>query len=321
MSAGADLWVGLDIGGSKVHAVAVDDTGQVAAETRTPTLSGSAGVLTASGDALRELAAAAGVSVRGFAGVGVGVPGLVDPSQGDVAHAVNLGLAGAALGLRQSLGVLTGALVTVENDVNAAALGAASVLGLAEPDLAYLSVGTGIAAGVVLGGELRRGGRQAAGEIGHIPLDPAGPRCLCGQRGCLEVLASGSAIARRWPTVDGVPAAEALFAAADRGDPVAGRIRAEVVGHLASAVRLLVLTLDVDVVVLGGGVAQVGDALATAVRDVLVRLQQGSAFLHALDLPGRVVMTPADRPVAAVGAALAGRRSPFGRRPMTAARS
>ena len=315
MRPGTQLRVGLDIGGSKVHAVAVDDDGAVVAQARRTTLTGGAGVLRTASEVLLALAAATGTTVRDFVGVGVGVPGLVDPAEGGVAHAVNLGVAGDAMALRESLGRLTGAPVTVENDVNAAALGAALLLELPEPDLAYLSIGTGMAAGVVLDGVLRRGTRHAAGEIGHIPLDPAGPLCPCGQRGCLEVLASGSAIARRWPSPDGLPAAQALFRAADAGDPAARRIRAEVVGHLAGAVRLLVLTLDVGVVVLGGGVAQVGEPLGTAVRQALVHLQAGSPFLQALDLPSRVVMSPPDRPVAAIGAALVGRRTPV--RPST----
>ena len=83
--------------------------------------------------------------------------------------------------------------------------------------MAYLNLGTGLAAGIVLDGRLLRGGHGVAGEIGHIPVDPAGVVCGCGQRGCLETLASGSAIARMWPTDDPLPARE-LFDAADAGD-------------------------------------------------------------------------------------------------------
>ena len=100
-------------------------------------------------------------------------------------------------------------------------------------DLAYLSIGTGVAVGLVLDGRLRRGWRGAAGEIGHLPVAGDGPRCECGQRGCLEAVASGAAIARRWPVHDGASPAAALFDAARRGDDDAIDQRDRLVDHLA----------------------------------------------------------------------------------------
>lgn len=302
---------GLDIGGSKVHAVIVDPArpSLVLGEHRLPTRPGADGVLASALEALGEAAARAGTTAADLAGIGVGVPGLVDRRAGDVAHAVNLGLGAGVLSLRERLETVTGVAVTVENDVNAAALGAAAVLGGPEPgrpaDLAYLSVGTGLAAGLVLDGRLRRGAQGAAGEIGHVPLDPSGPLCPCGQRGCLEVLASGRAIARAWPTADGVHPARALFDAADAGQPAAVQACSRVTGHLAVAVRLLVCTVDVATVVLGGGVAELGERLADRVRDHLAQAAASSPFLAALDLPARVALAPAGVPVAAIGAALA----------------
>lgn len=302
-------WVGLDIGGSKVLAAALDDSGRLLGQVRLPSRGGASGVVGTALGALERLGREA--HLGDLAAVGVGVPGLVDPVSGIVSHAVNLGLDGAVLALRDSLEQASGASVVVENDVNAAALGAGHVLGTPQADLAYLSIGTGLAAGVVLDGTLRRGARGAAGEIGHVPVDDRGPHCACGQRGCLEVLASGSAIARRWSGGEGRSPAESLFAAAALGDASAVAVRDDVAGHLARAVRLLVLTVDVDLVVLGGGVAEVGEPLADAVRDALVRQQASSAMLRALDLPARVVLAPRSVPVAAVGAALAGRGEPF----------
>lgn len=306
----ARLWAGLDIGGSKVHAVAVDDAGTVRAEHRTESRGGTAGVLGTAGAALGALARAAHRPVGAFTAVGVGVPGLVDTATGSVSHAVNLGLDGTPLPLRDRLAELpglSGVPVAVENDVNAAALGAAHLLGLDVPDLAYLGIGTGLAAGLVLGGRLRRGLRGSAGEVGHVSVDPTGPRCSCGQRGCLEVLASGAALARAWPGSPGVPAAEALFDAADAGDARARDVRDGIVAHVAAAVRLVVLTVDVELVVLGGGVAELGERLAGPVREHLERSAAVSPYLRGLDLPGRVVTVPPGPPVAAFGAALAGR--------------
>ncbi|HZI97116.1 MAG TPA: ROK family protein [Actinomycetales bacterium] len=299
------VWAGLDIGGSKVHGVALDDEGTVLGQVRLRSAQGADGVVATASLALARLRALPAVADRPLLGVGAGVPGVVDA--GHVSHAVNLGLGADRLALRDGIAATAGCPVVVENDVNAAALGAWHALGTDVSDLAYLSIGTGLAAGVVLGGRLRRGTRGAAGEIGHVPMDPAGPACPCGQRGCLEVLASGTAISRRWPVPDGGNAAFSLFDAADGGDPEASRIRDEVADHLAAAVRLLVLTLDVELVVLGGGVADVGTRLRKAVSAALVRQQQGAPFLRALDLAARVVLPAGGRPLGAVGAALAGR--------------
>ncbi len=310
IGASARLWAGLDIGGSKVHAVAVDDAGEVLAEHRAVSRGGTAGILGTAGAALAALARDARRPVGAFAAVGVGVPGLVDTATGSVSHAVNLGLDGTPLRLRDRLAELPGLAgvpVAVENDVNAAALGAARLLALDVPDLAYLGIGTGLAAGLLLGGRLRRGLLGSAGEVGHVPVDPAGPRCSCGQCGCLEVLVSGAAIARAWPGPPGTPAAEALFAAADAGDARARAVRTGVVAHVAAAVRLVVLTVDVELVVLGGGVAELGERLAEPVREHLERSAAVSPYLRGLDLPGRVVTVPPGPPVAALGAALAGR--------------
>ncbi len=112
-------------------------------------------------------------------------------------HAVNLGLIEPA-DLGGLVGLRLGVPVRVENDLNAAALGAAALLGLPRGDLAFLAVGTGLAAGLLLDERLRRGAGGAAGEIGHVTYRPDGPRCRCGQRGCLEEYASGRALEAAW---------------------------------------------------------------------------------------------------------------------------
>ena len=202
---------GLDVGGTKTLAAAVAVPGEpldgaldgravvdgsIVATVRRPTNIGSASVVLASiTGALEAVAEAAGVAPGGFAGVGVGIPGLVDRGAGSVRHAVNLGLGDDPLPLAEHLGRLAGAPVVVDNDVNAAAVGAAAALSCTG-DLAYLSVGTGVAAGFLLGGRIRRGAHGAAGEIGHLPVARAG-RCASA--------ASGGA-SRRWPRARRSPA-------------------------------------------------------------------------------------------------------------------
>jgi predicted NBD/HSP70 family sugar kinase len=328
------LVAGLDVGGTKTLAVAIaaelspasgsdgsdrtdgTDTSApaglarpaIVATVRRPTgVGGGDQLLRSTAAVLAELAVAAGLPVDGFAAVGVGVPGLVDRAAGTVRHAVNLGVDDTPVALADHLRALARAPVVVDNDVNLAAVGAAVALGC-RGDLAYLSVGTGLAAGLLLDGRIRRGAHGAAGEIGHLPVDPQGPPCECGQRGCLEAVASGAAIAARWPADDGeLAATAALLSAADAGDPAAVAVLAEIAGHLAGAVALLAQTVDPELVVLGGGVAEAGPGLLAAVRGALRERAARSPVLAAIDLAERVALVPDGVPAGAIGAAMLAR--------------
>ncbi|MDZ5621843.1 ROK family protein [Nocardioides bizhenqiangii] len=290
--------VGLDIGATKTQGVAATPDGVVLAEVLATTPTGGDDVVAVAAGVVAELRARLGADLDGV--VGVGVPGLVDAASGSVKHAVNLGV-DDWFPIAERLAERTGTRVVVDNDVNAAALGAAQVTG--HHDLVYLSLGTGLAAASILDGRLRRGFRSAAGEIGHVPVDPGGRPCQCGQVGCLETAASGSAVAEAWP-VEGVAPAQALFDAAAAGDPRAMGIRDRFAARVADAVRLVCLTVDPEFVVLGGGVAQVGERLRVSVAHALAEQASSSPFLRSLDLPGRVLLVPSGVPVAALGAAL-----------------
>ncbi|WP_291053221.1 ROK family protein [Herbiconiux sp.] len=316
--------LGLDIGGTKTDAVAVDSDGTVVERVRLATGFGADAVIATALEGIRRIADITGVRPAEFESIGVGIPGQVDPHRGHVSHAVNLGFEELDVGGRLSealaaeasdagahgfAGVASVRRVEVENDVTAAALGAYHLMtaqpGRTARSMAYLNLGTGLAAGLVIDGALWRGARGTAGEIGHIPVDPQGVLCACGQRGCLETVASGSAIARQWPTEDPIPV-RALLAAAEAGDATAAAIRSLLVENVAAAVRVLVLTVDVEIVMIGGGLSNLGEWLLDAVRRVLASWAQESPFLASLGLPDRLQIVPAGFPAAAVGAALVG---------------
>jgi glucokinase len=160
---------------------------------------------------------------------------------------------------------------------------------------------------------LHRGARGLAGEIGHIVLDPSGPRCACGLHGCFEALAAGPAIARRaaerlaagdTSTLSDFspPSAADVFAAAGAGDRVAAEIATEVGGHVARAIHELVMAYDVEVVVLGGGVAGAGDAFLDPILRALDRLRDVSPLAREVLRPGVVHLLPADADAGAWGA-------------------
>lgn len=301
-----ELRVGLDIGATKVLGAVVDADGTVVAQSRQGTRLGAEGVLASAAAVLDSLT----VSLDGVlpAHIGIGVCGIVDRDTGAVSHAVNLGI-GEPFPLAARLADRTGATVLIENDVLAATWGAHVVSG--NDDLAFLSVGTGLAAGFVLSGKLRRGAHGAAAEVGHLPVDPDGPRCSCGQRGCLELSASGSTLATAWPDANAdaheqVPPAAALFAAAAAGNAEAIVIRDRFAGRLADAIRILELSVGPDTIIIGGGVSHLGEPLLTAVAAALRAQAEGSPFLAALDLAGRTRLLPGQQPLGAIGAALIG---------------
>lgn len=303
--------VGLDVGGTKTHALLLDGGGVVRAERRAPTQTGVAGVVEGSVHLAKELLADTGVAPAELAGVGLALPGVVDPVAGTCRNAVNLAIdEPVALAPLVSAG-LGGVRVRLENDLNAAVLGAQHLLAAAgEPpsdDLAFLALGTGLAAGLLLDGRLRRGAHRGAGEIGHLTFVAGGAPCACGQRGCLEQYGSGSALDAAWPSRTGRPSPVEVFEAAAAGDPTAVAVRDEFARAVAAAVRVLVLTCDVGTVVIGGGVSQLGQPLLAAVVAELDRQAAASSFLAGLDIPARLRLAPAGVPAGAVGAALVGR--------------
>jgi len=298
--------IGLDIGATKTLGVLVDAEGRVLEQVREATEPGPDGVVRTAELVVQHLSAATDGALP--TSVGLGIPGLVDLERGAVKHAVNLGVDGDWVPLRAELEARLGVPVAVENDVNVATLGAVALSGIR--DLVYLSIGTGLAAGLVLDGTLRRGATGAAGEIGHVPVDPLGAVCQCGQRGCLETVASGRALAEAWPSAPDAqsgPPAQALFAAAAAGDQRAVEVRDRFAAGVADAVRTLCLTVDPATIVLGGGVSHLGAPLVAAVSDALRAQAASSPFLASLDLAARIRVVPDDQPVAAIGAALLGR--------------
>jgi predicted NBD/HSP70 family sugar kinase len=296
----SDMRVGLDIGATKILGAVIDADGTVLAQSRQDTLPGPDGILNTSTTVLDLLAAALDGALP--AHIGIGIPGIVDRGRGAVTHAVNLGLGGDWFPLADRLADRTGAAVVVENDLNAATWGAHVLSGA--DDLAYLALGTGLAAGFVLSGTLRRGVHGAAGEIGHVPIDPDGALCSCGQRGCLELTASGSALSAAWPADGDVPPAAALFAAAAAGNPAAVSARDRFAAGVADAVRMAGLAVDPEAIIIGGGVAHVGEPLLAAVTAALRAQAATSPFLAALDLASRIRLLPDRLPVGAIGAAL-----------------
>lgn len=302
----AKLRVGVDVGGTKV-AVLVAHAGQEIARLVHPTrLDSPEQTLIGISDTIRDALTLAGAGTGDVDAVGVGIPGRVDPEQGIAELAVNLNWhhmpAGPAL--EQVLGVPC----FLENDVRMAALGVKYHPQFAEAnDLAYFSVGTGIAAGIILEGQLYRGRNGMAGEIGHISAPGVENRCLCGAVGCLETVAAGPGIERqmadtlasKFPHLS-VPSysSRQIFEMMGEGtgpvQDVACEVTARVGRYLGWAIKVLVFTYDLSLIVMGGGVARAGRPFLQVILQEIERQRQESDLAHAMLRPDMIQLLPVE---------------------------
>ena len=299
---GRQIRVGLDVGGTKIDAVAVSPSGDILGRLRRPTGWGDDAVVESIVLAVSALADETGFAVSDIGSVGIGIPGLVDADTGRVLHAVNLGVESLDLAVRAQRAL--GVPFRVENDVKAAALGAAVLRGVTG-SMAYLNLGTGVAAGIVMDGRIWRGARGTAGEVGHISVDPNGRLCGCGQRGCVETFCGGGALSRAWGRPGALPVKD-IFDAADAGDETALALQADLYHGAAAAVRVLVLSADVETVIIGGGLTALGERLELGIRNSLRADAETSPFMRSLHLEERIELLASGSPAAAFGAALVG---------------
>jgi glucokinase len=263
---------GIDLGGTKIQTVVLDDRNAVAGQARaqTPTAGGPGDVAAAMLAALREAAAAAGVVTAELTQVGVGSPGEVDAATGTVTSARNLPGWEGAYPLGRELAEGLGTAVVLGNDVQVAT-DAEAQLGAGRSYRSMLGVfwGTGVGGGIVLDGRpwLGQGG---AGEIGHVVVKIDGAQCPCGRRGCMEAYAGRNALERRARELHAKGEATELFrlarkrgrerltsgiwaAALERKDPLATKLIGRAVDALGAGVASVDNVLDVEVIILGGG--------------------------------------------------------------------
>ena len=274
--------IGVDAGGTKLLAgVLLWDDPDLSVDHRVRRLwSGGdrAEVLDVMVEAVSEARAGAAVDAVGF-----GIPSLLDFERGFSISSVHLPLAGVAF--RDEMAERLGLSVFVDNDANLAAL-AEQRIGAARGSqhVVMLTLGTGIGSGIVLDGRLFRGATGAGAEIGHMTIDLHGPPCPCGNRGCLEMLASGAAIGRlgtdaglrdadsalgRLVGQRGMVTGEEVCALAVAGDEAACSVMAAAGRNLGAGIASVVNVFEPQVVVIGGGASAAGDLLLDPAREVV----------------------------------------------------
>ncbi len=269
---GADSYVAVvDVGGTTLKGALADRTGTLFLRDRRDTSpdQGPDAVLEAILCLIDDLVGegARRHGARALAGIGVAIPGPVDERRGVVLDAPNLGWSDVPL--REMAVERTGLQVFITHDVRAAASGEA-VLGSARGagDHLFVAMGTGIGAALVIGGKPYTGAYATAGEMGHMTIDPEGPRCGCGARGHLEAYSSAGGMRRRYSeAADGDEiGTEELVARAVAGDEPARRIWDQAIDALAAALASAIVLLDPERVVIGGGLAAAGERLFAPLR-------------------------------------------------------
>lgn len=275
MSPGTPLWVGIDIGGTRIKSVVVSDDGAPVVDLTTPTPVDLAGRLRASvEEVLARTMARVPTAVAGDAvpaGVGVVVPGIVDDGNAVAVLSANLGW--RDLDLAASLSGLADT-VAVGHDVRAGLLGEhhwGAAQGI--EDVLFVAIGTGLAGALMIGGRLVAP-TAWTGEIGHVRVAGVDDPCGCGRTGCLESVAAARGITRRWHAAGGTGDVAALVAAARAGDADAVAIWRSAIDALAQVLAPVFAATGVPVLLLGGGVARAGreltDPLTSALADNLL---------------------------------------------------
>ncbi|WEV46199.1 ROK family protein [Bifidobacterium sp. ESL0690] len=327
-------YIGIDIGGTKIAGALLDFDSQgvcwVLDTARVPARRGSRQVvqdvnrvvgLLVDGEAGARTEHESGHLESGqggkprVAGIGLCIPGRVYPKTGVVENVANLDI--SRLALTDAISETTGLPAHLENDVNAATLGAYVVFGgrnkskaesQSKSDVfAFLNLGTGLAAGVLRDGMLDNGFSGVVGEIGHIPVERHRWRCTCGQIGCLETAAGGNAIKRLWPQAD-PPMPDIIAKAHDAGEKeheTASEVLAAVIGAIADAIDVLALAIDPRIIMIGGGTAKTGAPLVEAIRTELRARARNSPFIASLHLDERIALVDASEPIGCIGAAYA----------------
>jgi glucokinase len=284
-----EWYIGCDLGGTNLRAALVNVTnGSVRQAISTPTLSreGPNAVIQRMIDLFHRVIKESGIPLDEIGGIGIGVPGTVDMEHGVVLFLPNLPTTWPNIPLAEYIQKGTTLPTVILNDVRAITFGEWRFgAGQGVDTMACFAIGTGIGGGLVINRQLHLGFGGTAGELGHITVDVNGPRCGCGNYGCVEVFASGPAIAamgikavvQGWTTQIGTLVdydlnritPEVIARAARNGDAIAREIFEIAGGYIGTAVANVVVAINPQRVVIAGGVAQAGDLLLEPIRRTL----------------------------------------------------
>ncbi len=250
--------IGIDLGGTKIEGIVLDESGKTLARRRLPSPQGN---YRATLDAIADVVLGLERETGGRCSVGIGIPGALSPTTGRIKNANSTWIIGEALD--RDLAERLGRPIRLENDANCFALSeAVDGAGAGAGSLFGVILGTGVGGGLVVDGRLIGGRNAVSGEWGHNTLpwpdeaERQGPRCYCGKRGCIETFLSGPGLARDHQSASGQAwPAERIVASAAQGDSGCGATLARYEDRLSRALASVINLLDPEVIVLGGGLS------------------------------------------------------------------
>lgn len=281
--------IGIDLGGTTVKFAILTTDGQVQTKWSIETDSSDLGtkIVPSIIESILHHIELYGMQKEEFLGIGMGSPGSVNHGEGTVIGAYNLNWR-TTQNVKAAIEAGTGIPFVIDNDANVAALGEQWMgAGNNEPNVVFITLGTGVGGGIILNNELMHGATGAAGEIGHIVVDPHGFDCTCGNTGCLETVASATGVVRLARTMAEAFAGESMlkesidngdsvdaktvFDAAKNNDTFANLVVDEVCNYLALACGNIANMLNPSTIVIGGGVSRAGDFLLNKIREKFKR--------------------------------------------------
>jgi glucokinase len=288
--------IGLDLGGTDLKAARLSPAGEVLDFTRVPSRAGESPEVL-----MVTLLEAAARWREGACAVGAGIPGVIHPASGALVDETPHLALPRGFPVREQLELALELPAVVDNDANCAALGEHRLGAARGAQVALVvTLGTGVGCGVIVDGRVLRGAWGGAGEIGHMGQRSSGPRCECGVEGCAEPLAAAAWLPRRAREAGlGERDAAGVFADAAAGDERARALVGEMADALGAQLACAVQVMNPEIVVIGGGVAQAGEALLAPLRERIARYAQPS---HVRGL--RIVPAMLGNRAGAIGAGL-----------------
>ena len=275
--------IGIDLGGTKISTALSDFRGNILNNVvvKTKADEGEIPVLNRIISTIESVIDKEGISIDEVQAIGIGSPGPLNVSTGVIIDTPNLPFKN--FNVKKPIEEKFKVPVYLDNDANVATIGEFMFgAGKGKKNLVFMTVSTGIGGGAIIDGKIYRGSTFNALEIGHTTVEPEGPKCNCGNIGCLEALSSGTAIGKRGQEVadsevetslkqyDKITSYE-VFLEAEKGDEEAKKIRDKALNYFGIGVANVVSIFDPEVVIIGGGVTQVGDILFNRVREVVTQ--------------------------------------------------
>lgn len=312
------LYIGIDLGGTNISAGIADENGNILVKASTPTMNGrdSEDILEDMAGLSRRLMEELNVTEKDIEAIGIGLPGIIDKQKGVSVYANNLNFNN--VNIVEEMQKKINLPCYIENDANCAAIGE-NVCGVAygSENLIYITIGTGVGAGIIINGKVFDGSFGGGGEAGHMVIVAEGEECTCGRKGCWEAYASASALRRegriaaaKYPNskiydlVDGnikLIDAKTVFDAADLGDEVAKDIIDRYIKYVAIGLVNLVNIFQPEAIIIGGGVCAQGDKVITPLKEIL------SERVYGGELKTKICVATLGNDAGIVGAAMLGR--------------